>query len=211
MPMRYSSITALATLLSFCALAQDFRATLSGQVTDRTGAAIAGAKVRAIDRATNQTIVADTNQDGFFTLPYLTPGIYVAEAEAAGFATARRERITLLVAQKLDLPFRLDVGKVSEKITVTAEVAEVQTSDASGGLNFDSLQTSDYPLNGRQVYMLMDLTPGVLFTQEQFGSSGYSGTRGWDTSSAYVMNGGVQGSNSFSLNAPPISLTGSWQ
>ena len=49
----------------------------------------------------------------------------------------------------------------------------------SGGLNFDCIQTSEYPLNGRQVYMLMDLTAGVLFTQEEFGSSGYSGTRGW--------------------------------
>src|SRR5207247_8153687 len=128
----------------------------------------------------------------------------------SGFGSMRRERIILLVAQKLDLPFRLDLGTVSEKITVTAEVGEVQTSDASGGLNFDSLQTSEYPLNGRQVYMLMDLTPGVLFTQEQFGSSGFSGTRGWDSNGSYVMNGGVSGTNSFSLNGAPISMTGSW-
>src|SRR5260370_7304771 len=59
--------------------------------------------------------------------------------------------------------------------------------------------------------MLMDRGPGVLFTQEEFGATGYSGTRGWDTSGAYVMNGGVSGTNSFSLNGAPISLTGSWQ
>src|SRR5689334_11624480 len=140
-----------AMLLPICARAQDFRATLSGRVADRTGAAIAGAKVRAVNRANNQLTVAGTNQDGFFTLPYLTPGMYDVEAEATGFGSARRERVTLLVAQKLDLPFQLEVGGVSEKITVTADVGEVQTSDASGGLNFDSLQTSEYPLNGRQV------------------------------------------------------------
>jgi hypothetical protein len=94
---------------------------------------------------------------------------------------------------------------------VKAESEAVETGAASGGMNFDSRQTSDYPLNGRQVYMLMDLTPDVLFTQEQFGSSGYSGTRGWDVSSAYIMNGGVQGTNSFSLNGAPISMAGTWQ
>ena len=93
-----------------------------------------------------------------------------------------------------------------------ADVAEVQSADASGGLNFDSLQASQFPMNGRQVYMLMDLTPGVQFTQEAFGATGYSGTRAWDTSGAYVMNGGVQGTNSFSLNGAPISPSpGTWQ
>src|SRR5258708_4015398 len=116
-----------------------------------------------------------------------------------------------MVAEKLDLPLSLEVGKISEQITVRASAEILQTADASGGLNFDTLQTSQYALNGRQVYMLMDLTPGVLFTQEQFGSSGYSGTRGWDVSGAYVMNGGVNGTNSFSLNGAPISLTGTWQ
>jgi len=191
--------------------AQDFRATISGQVTDHSGAAIANAKVRAVQRSTNQVANALTNQDGFYTLSYLQPSTYDIEVEAAGFSRMSRADVTLMVAEKLDLPFQLEVGKVSEKITVAANVVEVETADASGGLNFDSLQTSELPLNGRQVYMLMDLAPGVLFTQEQFGSAGYSGTRGWDVSSAYVMNGGVAGTNSFSLNGAPISLTGTWQ
>jgi len=88
--MRYFSIALLTILLPLCTRAQDFRATLSGQVTDRSGAAIPDAKVRAVDRATNQATVADTNQDGFFTLPYLAPGIYDVEVEATGFSTVRR-------------------------------------------------------------------------------------------------------------------------
>src|SRR5258705_2530969 len=106
--MRSSSIALLAMLLPWGVPAQDFRATLSGQVTDRSGAAIPDAKVRAVDRATNQATIADTNQDGFFTLPYLAPGIYDVEAEATGFTTMRRERITRLVAPKLELPLLLD-------------------------------------------------------------------------------------------------------
>jgi hypothetical protein len=190
---------------------QDFRATISGQVTDASGSAIPGAKVKATQRSTDEVFHAVTNQDGYYTLPYLQPSTYDVEAEATGFTTLRRADVTLMVAEKLDLPIRMELGKVSETITVVAEVADLKTADASGGLNFDSLMTSEYPLNGGQVYMLMDLTPGVLFTQEQFGASGYSGTRGWDVSGAYVMNGGVSGTNSFSLNGAPISLTGTWQ
>ncbi len=203
----------LAVLLCSCSLmfGQDFRATITGQVTDASGAAIAGAKVRAIQRSTNQASEATTNQDGYYTLTYLPPSTYDVEVSADGFEKAVSTNITLMVAEKRDLPFRLVPGNVRTEVRVTADVQEVQSADASGGLNFDALQTSEYPINGRQVYMLMDLTPGVQFTQENFGPNGYGGTRPWDTSNAYVMSGGVQGSNSFSLNGAPVSLTGTWQ
>src|SRR5512143_3732831 len=165
---------AVAVLLASVAAAQDYRATITGQVTDRTGGAIPNARVRAIQRGTNEATSALTDQDGFFALLYLQPGNFRVEIEAAGFSTQKHENVTLLVAQKLDFPVKLEVGKVGTEITVVAEAAALQTADASGGVNFDALQTSEYALNGRQVYMLMDLVPGVLFTQEQFGSSGYS-------------------------------------
>jgi len=192
--------------------AQDFRATITGHVTDQTGAAVPDAQVRAVRRDTNQTVETRTNREGYYTLAYLQPSTYDVEVIATGFHKLRRENVTLMVAEKLDLPLTLALGAVSQEITVTADVAEVvQTADASGGLNFDAVMTSEYPLNGRQVYMLMDLSPGVLFTQEEFGKTGHSGTRGWDVNGNYVMNGGVVGTNSFSLNRAPISLTGSWQ
>jgi hypothetical protein len=190
---------------------QDSRGTIAGFVTDASGAPLVGVKVRAVQRSTNQATEATTDHEGYYTLPYLQPSDYDVDATANGFKKLRRAGVALMVAQKLDLNLQLELGALNSEITVVAETDVVQTADASGGMNFDSVQTSEYPLNGRQVYMLMDLTPGVLFTQEQFGSSGYSGTRGWDVSSAYVMNGGVQGTNSFSLNGAPISLTGTWQ
>jgi hypothetical protein len=191
--------------------AQDFRGTIGGFVVDATGAPVAEAKVRATQRSTNQFTEAVTDKEGYYSLPLLQPSTYEIEASKEGFKRLKREDVTLMVAQKLDLNLQLEIGAVTSEITVTAEVNQIQTADASGGMNFDSIQTSEYALNGRQVYMLMDLAPGVLFTQEQFGSSGFSGTRGWDVNGSYVMNGGVQGTNSFSLNGAPISLTGSWQ
>jgi hypothetical protein len=201
----------ISAFLVCAAMAQDYRAGITGQVVDQHGASVPNAKVRAVQRATNEVTSATTNQEGYYSLNYLQPGVFDLEVEATGFSSQRHANLTLLVAQKLDFPIKLEVGKVGTEITVVAESVSLQTADASGGLNFDALQTSEYALNGRQVYMLMDLTPGVLFTQEQFGSSGYSGTRGWDSSGAYVMNGGVSGTNSFSLNGAPVSLTGSWQ
>ena len=201
----------LAGLILFPLCGQDFRATITGQVSDASGAAIVGAEVRAVQRSTNAVVVAKTNHEGYYALQFLQPSTFDIDVTAAGFNKLRKENITLLVAQKLDLPFMLDVGSVVERMVVSASAELLQTAEASGGLNFDALQTSEYPLNGRQVYMLMDLTPGVLFTQEQFGSSGFSGTRGWDTNGSYTMGGGVAGTNSFSLNGAPISLAGSWQ
>jgi hypothetical protein len=87
--------------------------------------------------------------------------------------------VVLLTAEKRELPFRLALAEVSTSVEVSASAAQLQTGDASGGANFDSLQASEYSLNGRQVYTLMELTP----------------TCGWDTTANYVINGGVLGAN----------------
>jgi Carboxypeptidase regulatory-like domain len=203
---------AVLALLALSIFGQDFRATITGQVTDQSGAAIAGAKVRAVQRSTNEAKETTTNHEGYYALPYLQPSTFDVEVMAQGFQKSRQENVTLQVADKLELPFKLEVGQMTQAVTVTADAREViQTGDASTGLNFDSLMTSEFALNGRQVYMLMDLTPGVLFGQEDFGATGYSGTRGWDVSDNFTMNGGVKGSNSFSLNGAPISQTGMFQ
>ena len=191
--------------------AQDFRATVSGQVTDKTGAAISGARVTATQRSTNQTTTQITNQEGYYTLTALIPSTYDIEVQASGFKRAKESDLTLLDSDKIVMPFQLAVGDSNQEVTVIATSEILATGDASGGVNFDSTLTSELPLNGRQVYMLMSLSPGVQFTQEQFGATGYSGTRGWDVSGAYVMNGGVSGTNSFTLNGAPNSLTGAWQ
>jgi hypothetical protein len=201
----------LLCLMCLLASAQDFRAQVSGQVTDKTGAAIPGAKVTASRKSTNQTTSQVTNQEGFYTLTALIPDDYTIEVEASGFKREKKTDLTLLDSDKVILPFQLEVGEMNQEVTVSASTEILATGDASGGVNFDSKLTSELPLNGRQVYMLMMLSPGVQFTQEQFGASGYSGTRGWDVSGAYVMNGGVSGSNSFSLNGAPNSITGTWQ
>ena len=69
-----------------------------------------GAKVKAHQKTTNQTFESTTNTDGFYAIPFLSPSTYDVEASAQGFNVSRRADVTLLVAEKLDLPFRLEVG-----------------------------------------------------------------------------------------------------
>src|SRR5262245_33250013 len=207
-------IRAALALMVFTAIgfAQDFRATISGLVTDQNGQGVANAIVKAVNVDTNETREVLAGDDGLYAVPYLNPGTYSVEASAAGFQTLRRGGIELRVADRLNLPLELKIGQVTETVTVTGQQEVVESGSADRGLVFDPVKTQELPLNGRQTYMLMALTPGVIFTQEQFGSSGFSGTRGWDVNSSYKINGARTGQNLFLLNGAPISDNGgSWQ
>ncbi len=203
---------AIVVMLCVCSLAwtQDFRATLTGQIADPSRAPIPGALIKAVKEGTNEAKETKTNAEGVYTLPYLDPGTYIVEIAAQGFNTVRRT-IVLRVADKLNLSVALELGTVVQEVTVVGQQELIQTTTGSRGLNFDPIKVQEYPLNGRQSYMLLRLTPGVLFTQEQFGSSGFSGTRAWDVNSSYTINGGRTGTNQFLLNGAPISTDGTWQ
>ena len=202
----------LSAMLLGSAYGQDFRATITGQVVDPNKAAIAGATVKAILASTNVVAEAKTNSEGYYLLPYLTPGTYTVEATASGFQTLKREGIVLRVADKLNLPLHMAIGSVSEAVTVVGKQDVIETGSADRGLVFDPIKTQELPLNGRQTYMLLSLTPGVIFTQETFGNTGFSGTRGWDINNSYRINGARTGQNLFLLNGAPISdRTGTWQ
>lgn len=204
-------VVAVLTLCSSCLMSQDFRATISGLVSDPSRSAVPEATVRAVKDGTNETKETKSNAQGIYVIPFLDPGTYTISAQASGFKDLKRVGIVLRVADRQNLPLILEVGQVTESITVTGDQELIQTATAGRGLNFDPIKVQEYPLNGRQSYMLMALTPGVLFTQEQFGSSGFSGTRGWDVNGSYTINGGRTGTNQFLLNGAPISTDGTWQ
>ncbi len=193
--------------------AQEFRGMITGQVSDPSGAVIPNATITAVKEGTQQTYTAKTTGAGIYSIPYVLPGDYTVIAEATGFKQARRRNVTVEVNQKLTLNIALEVGTVTQVVTVTESTVQLATSDASIASVIDPVKVQSLPLNGRQVYMLMSLTPGIRFTQYQFGSSGFSGTRGWDVNNSYQMNGVVRSYNQFSLNGAPITTqtNGTWQ
>jgi hypothetical protein len=190
--------------------AQDYRATILGQVLDSTKSIIPRAAVKATKGDTNATKETITNDAGMYTLVGLDPGRYTVVVTANGFQTIRRTDIVLQTSEKLNLTIQMEVGAVSQEITVAGEQELIQTATASRGLVFDPVKMQEIPMNGRQTYMLMRLSPGVMFTQRTFGSTGFSGTRAWDVNGAFTMNGGRTGTNQFLLNGAPISTNGTF-
>lgn len=210
--LRIARVLSFSLLILLSLGAQDFRATLSGIVTDPSGAVVPGAQVKATNVANQAFKEAQTSSAGVYNLPYLEPGVYNVEVTARGFQPLRRDSIVLRVADKVNLPVQLTIGSTTETVVVTAQQETIETASADRGLVFDPIKTQQLPLNGRQTYMLMSLTPGVIYTTEAFGPGGNSGTRGWDTTNAYKINGARAGQNLFLLNGAPISdAGGTWQ
>ncbi len=193
-------------LIALPARAQEYRGTIQGNVTDAKGYSVGNAAVEAKNGEQDYKITTDSK--GYFVIPFVQPGTYTVTVQAKGFRTEVETNLILDVAQRLNLPVALTAGGVEETVTVSTDTVALATTDASGGTVMDPEKVQNLPLNGRQVYSLLALTPGVRFTQTQFGAGGYSGTRGWDTSNSYSITGQPGSYNQFLLNGAPISLQG---
>jgi hypothetical protein len=179
--------------------AQEFRGTITGQVTDGKGAVIIGATVVAA--GPQQTYTAVTTAKGDFTIPFVQPGAYNMSVEAPGFKKIEQQGLNVDVSAKLNLTFVLDVGRVTETVAVSAQAAAVNTSDASGGTVIDPEQVQSLPMNGRQMYSLLTLTPGVKTPGPSVGNSASE----LNESNGYSINGQWGNYNQFALNGAPVS------
>ncbi len=145
------------------ALAQSPTATITGIVRDPQGAVIPGVEVAATSVATRQKTVHATNENGLFSLRQLPIGQYVVEAEKTGFRRFVRRGLVLTTGQNLELDIHLEVGVVSESITVsgTATLLETRTSDVSQLVEAKAVE--DLPLGDRRSLNLVQMTGAVVF------------------------------------------------
>lgn len=211
MPIRMRSQIVVLYVIAFIfavtlTSAQEFRATLSGIVTDPSGGAIPGATVTAVANDTGLAYSAHSDSAGKYYIPYVLPGLYKMTVAANGFQNFVEQNVTVTTAQSQGLNFSLQVATVATQVTVTSAPPLLDTTSASGGAVLTTQEIGNLPLNGRQIYMLLSTTPGTQFLQTQFGASGYSGTRGWDVSNNYSIGGGVQGYQNFLLNGTSITV-----
>jgi len=112
------------------AFAQDDRGTITGTVTDPSGAAVVGAKVSADNSATHNVVETLTTGTGNYTLPQLPVGIWDVTVEAVGFKTFRSLKNSIEVAQTIRVDVRLEVGASTETIAITADAVAIRTEDA---------------------------------------------------------------------------------
>ncbi|MBV9759568.1 MAG: carboxypeptidase regulatory-like domain-containing protein [Acidobacteriaceae bacterium] len=204
-----------AALIAGLSPAQEFRSTLSGHVTDPSGAAVPGAAVRAVNTASQQTYSATTTGSGDYLIPYVLPGTYKVSAAASGFKEQVNQGVVLEAGEASVLNFHLEIGTSNQSVEVTGTAPLLDAENAVQNYVLSGRELENVPLNGRQIYTLVGTTPGSQFLQTQFGASGYSGTRGWDVSNNYTLGGGVQGYQQFTLNGSNITEqnngTGTWE
>jgi hypothetical protein len=186
-------------LAAIGARAQESRATVLGRVTDPSGGAVAGAKVRAINAATNTGGSSVTNEQGNFEIPYLPPGTYRVEVESDGFKKAIREGVELHVADRQAIDVKLELGALAESVTVTGESLLLETTNASAGTIMQTRQVSELPVVGGNAFYLTRLTPGVL------SSGGRSAGNPMDTGAGtdIIVNGVRSGSSEITMDGVP--------
>ncbi len=146
--------------------AQEFRGTFSGIVTDSQGSAIPKVKITVNETRTNTKANAVSGTTGEYTIPFLAPGLYDITAEAAGFKTFNQRGMTLSAGEHPVVDIHLEVGAISESVTVTAEAPILVTSNPSLGQVITTAEVEDIPINGRTPMMLDNLALGVVSTFE---------------------------------------------
>src|SRR5438128_4397286 len=152
----------LSLLLAFSAVAQVQNGQFTGVVTDPSGAAIPNAKVTVINPSTNLSVSAVTNQSGVFTVKELPPANYKISVEAPGFKSASNNNVTLNAGTIAHVDFKMQLGEAKEVVEVTGEAAAVNVEDSKLSTTVTSTQINNLPLNGRNVYDLMQLAPGAV-------------------------------------------------
>jgi hypothetical protein len=153
----------LAGLFLACvpAFPQANQGRILGAVSDQSGGAMAGALVTVTDseRGVSRTLTAD--DAGEYNAPNLLPGTYTVRAEARGFKTSEHTGILLEVGKELRVDLTLQPGEQTEKITVTAEIPMVETTNATLGGTLSNQTINDLPVIGRDYINLITLRPGV--------------------------------------------------
>jgi hypothetical protein len=152
---------AAALFVSTTLYSQVTTGTLLGRVADSTGAVLPGATVRATDVQTGAGRTASTNELGDYIFPGMPVGTYRIETTASGFKRGVRTDITLTVNQNARVDFQLEVGAMEQSVEVTGDATQVNTHNAELGNLVDEKRVADLPMNGRNVYDLVTLMPGV--------------------------------------------------
>ena len=208
--MRLHRVAVVSLGLAALGMGQEYRGTILGRVTDPAGAAVVGAKVSATNEATNVSASTVTAADGAYLVPFQNPGRYRVEVEAAGFRKHVQSGITVSINAQVTVAVRLEIGQLTESVTVTADAPLLESTTASLGQVINRQKLEAMPLNGRMIFMLNRLSQGVIWQTPTFGATGTSGLRPFDNNggSAWSMNGGRVSSNEFLLDGAPNSTRG---
>jgi hypothetical protein len=198
MPSHLRLFLTILAILAFVpgAYSQDVRASITGQIMDQSGAAVAGASVNVTNVATNTVISAKSNETGTFATPFLAPGKYELTVESSGFKKFVRQNIVLQAQDRLRLDIRMEVGEVSTSVTVADSVSQLQTETASRSQVLASEIITNIPTQGRNPFQIAWAAAGVIK------GTGWRYLRSFDIAgtTSITINGGREGQNEVLLD-----------
>jgi hypothetical protein len=193
----------LACLVIFLAgfsPAQDSRGRIAGRIVDPSGSAIPNVQVVATNAETAMKVSATSNDSGIYDLPYLPPGTYSLSATAPGFKSYERKDLQVRVGDQMAVDITLEVGQVSESITVSGQASLLESSTASVGRVVDSRRILDLPLPGGNALSLARLAPGVVnLAVPNHPSLGPA----VEVMSQFTVNGVRSGNTEFTIDGTP--------
>lgn len=198
--------SALVLFLSSFTFAQTPVGSVVGRITDPAGGFIPGAQIQIVNLDTTQAREAIASEEGSYTVPNLLPGRYSLEVRAEGFRLHRRPEFGLLVDQVLRLDVRLEVGAVSEAITVTDIAPVLNTENGTRGDVTTNEELTEMPLAGRNFGDLAYLTGGVIPKAEDTDGTGYAINGARADNTGFLLDGvnNTQRRNTGSMVSPPL-------
>src|SRR5438874_573179 len=181
------------------AAAQAVTGTILGRVTDGSGAIVPGVTVTLTNTGTKLTRVVTTDTNGEYTAPSLPTGDYSVAAEIPGFKSVTMSNVDLGVDQHVRIDIKLEVGALSETVTIQAMSPLLQTSSSELGTTVTNQQIEALPLNGRNFVNLTRTVPGVLRGIPGSNIDG-AGSLAWRASASFSANGQRTRDNNFMLD-----------
>jgi len=178
--------------MAFSLWAQSPEATVSGVVQDTGGAVIVGAEVSATNAETNTTVSGRTNDKGFYSLRSIPIGAYSISVEHPGFRRAIRTGLTLTTGQSLAYDVTLEIGAVTENITVSGSAALIETRTSDVSQLVESKTVEDIPLGDRRTMNIVNLTGAAVFVNYDSGAKpNFSLAGGRTQSQNFFIDGGT--------------------
>jgi len=188
--LQFCLVLLCTLMLALGAFAQVQNGQFTGEITDPSGAAIANAKVTVVNTGTNLTQTVTTNQAGLFTAKELPVGTYKVTVEAKGFKTVQNPSLTMNAGTIQHIDFKMQLGEAREVVEVSGEATQVNVEDSKLASTVTASQVENLPLNGRNIYDLVQLAPGAVNVR------GVMSENGANT----VVNGLRENFNGFLIN-----------
>lgn len=157
-----TGLLAGALLLASMGARGQFNSSIQGIVTDTTAGTVPSAMVTVTNVATGVKREAVTSAEGLYRVLNLGPGAYRVDVQRDGFRSATRERIAVAITETVRVDFTLEVGSMTERVTVEDRPPAIETEQGRVSGRIDRIQLKEMPLNGRNLYNLVALQPGVL-------------------------------------------------